>query len=135
MNKMNLFFIISSILIFGLSLTQNAYTTDFAGGTKTTSRLALLTGWLGIIGFQAVCLSWLANPLLIVTWILQRNQSKYALYTSILALILMISFLFFKKIMVNEAGHYGNIISYHLGYGLWLTSGILMVIASIFGRR
>lgn len=135
MNKMNLFFVISSILIFGLSLTQNAYTTDFAGGTKTHSLLALLTGWLGIIGFQAACLSWLANPLLIATWILQWNQSKYAVYTSILVLILMISFLFFKKIWVDEAGHYGNIIRYSIGYWLWLASGVLMVILSCLVRK
>jgi hypothetical protein len=39
----------------------------------------------------------------------------------------MLSCLFFKKILVTEAGHVANITKYELGYWLWIGSALIIV--------
>jgi Flp pilus assembly protein TadB len=54
-----------------------------------------------------------------------------SLKISIAAAIVSLSFLFFKQIMVNEAGNYSKIISYNLGYWLWVLSAVIMLIGNL----
>lgn len=127
-------FIISSIALFLVSLTQKCYITDFTNDKGISSLLALLTGWLGVIMCHGPAISWLANPFLIISWVLFLTNSKYALLVSLVTLCFMVSFLFLKKILVNEAGHYGTIIRYESGYWLWLASAVVMITGTIYTK-
>ena len=128
--------LITSICLYLISLSQDCYSTDFTGSTNkgVPSILALLTGWLGLIGMHGPAMSWLANPLMIASWISSLTKSNFTLPLSIAALAFMLSFLFFKKIMVSEAGHISNITNYNLGYWLWLASAAVLVAGNIYMR-
>lgn len=40
--------------------------------------------------------------------------------------------MFFDEIMKNEAGHYGQITGYALGYWLWVSSSLLYLLANLW---
>lgn len=114
-----------SLVLLILSLTQNAfYVTDMKESVGSFGLIAFLLGWLDI--FEAG-ISWLANPLLIISWIvLIFGRSKFSLIISLLAVIFSLSFLFFKDIILNEGTlDHGEIIAYGNGYWLWLSSCVI----------
>ena len=103
-----------------ISLTQNAYfTTGMNESVGSFGLVAFLFGWMGLSGAGV---SWLANPLLIISWILLFRNSKVSLILSGLALFFAFSFLGFKEVIVNEGGGKSEIIAYGNGYWLWLSS-------------
>lgn len=108
-----------SILTFAISLTQECYCTSDSCGN---SAMALIVGPLGLC-FGGACFSWLANPLLFIAWFSFRKKPLNAVITSGVSVALMFSFLFFKQIISDEGGNYSAIVSYKLGYWLWLLSG------------
>ena len=108
----------SSISLFLIALTQDSYCTTSGCGN---SLMSFLLGWLAIF-FSAAAVSWIANPLLILSWVTIRINPKISWYSSIAAFVLASSFMLFDKIIDNEAGHFNEIISYGLGYKLWLFS-------------
>ncbi|MFK7049096.1 hypothetical protein FLACOL_01838 [Flavobacterium columnare] len=119
-----------SLILLLMSLTQNAYyiaeMKDSIGSFGLTS---FLLGWFDIFGPG---ISWLANPLLIISWIvLIFKNSKISLYLSFMAVVFSLSFLFFKEIIVNEAGEKSEIIVYGNGYWLWLSSCVLNFFGNI----
>ncbi|WP_160164131.1 hypothetical protein [Nafulsella turpanensis] len=90
------------------------------------------------VGGAFIC--WLANPLLILSWLVfYKGNTKVPLVLSCLSTILAFSFLIFEEIMINEAGHYGAITGYGVGYWLWSLSSLIMVLGSLLtifnGRR
>jgi len=74
---------------------------------------------------------WLANPFLFLSWISFEKYKKASLLLSILATITGLSFLSFDQIMTTEAGHYSNIIEYKLGYWLWISSMVIILLGNI----
>lgn len=117
-----------SILAFAISLTQECYcTTDSCGN----SAMALIVGPLGLC-FGGAGFSWLANPLLFIAWFSIMKKPLKTFIISMLSAALMLLFLFFKQIISDEAGNYSTIVSYKLGYWLWLLSvGIMLVGSSL----
>lgn len=83
--------------------------------------MLLLIGWLGV--FEGI-VAWLANPALLLAWIftLSRKRRVEAVICSLAALGLALSFLSVKEMDRDEAGHHAKIISYGLGYWLWIGS-------------
>ena len=73
---------------------------------------------------------WLANPILLFSWIKSKKNLKLSLVSSILSFILMISFLLFDKVVNNEAGVPETITSIKLGYWIWVFSAFTMVISN-----
>jgi len=119
-----------SIILFLISLSQEAYCT-----TRNCDAYGLSCLLMGFIGFflGGACLTWLANPFLIISWIiLYTKHYKVSLVLSSIAIIIAMSFLFFKEIIVDEAGHYKEITKYGLGYWLWLLSMIIVFLGNIF---
>jgi len=114
----------SSIGIMLLAFTQDSYCTSTGCGNAF---LAFLLGWFSIF-FTAAGISWLANPLLIMSWFSIKVNPKLSWYASIGALIFASSFMLFDEIIDNEAGHMHEIISYGLGYKLWLFSISIMFV-------
>jgi len=124
-------FLLISIIIFIVSLTQNAYcTSNSISCGDSPGWLVLSVGILGVV-FGGACLTWLANPFILLSWIIFKKV-KYSFIFSLLAFIFSGSFLFFDKIISDEAGNYSKIIHYHTGYWLWFSSMIVMLIGNIF---
>jgi cellulose synthase/poly-beta-1,6-N-acetylglucosamine synthase-like glycosyltransferase len=111
-----------SKLLFLVSLTQNIVKTE--NGSEPSAILALLLGW--------VCpLIWIANPILFSSWISFKKQPKNAIIGSFLSSLISLSFLGYKEIMINEAGHTDKIVSLSYGYWLWLFSSIVLFIGGL----
>lgn len=119
---------ISSLLIFLLSLTQKCYCTTAECGD---SIMALLLGWVALLSGGAG-IAWLANPLLIASWILLRKNLKAAMFISVAAVLFSLSFLLFDTVIANEAGHKQSIISYKPGFWLWLGSSMIMLFGTFY---
>jgi hypothetical protein len=122
--KPNNIIVFFSITIFVGSLTQKCYCTTMS---CNNSMMILFTGAIGFL-YGGAALTWLANPLLLISWLTSNRNPKLSLVSSIFAMLLSASFLHFKKIISDEGGNYKQIISYQLGYWLWLASILTMVI-------
>lgn len=113
-----------------VSLTQKCYCT---ANNCSDSIMVFLIGWLGL-AFSGAAITWLANPLLILSWFMTRRQSKYALPVSTLALLFCLLFLLFPSVADNENGGNNTITEYRLGYWLWLLSAATMTIGNFILR-
>ena len=116
--------IISSILLFIISLTQNAIkVNDFDGINYYPSIVTFLNGGLAILGgaFNE-WLIWLANPIFFIAIYQLTQDRKNSRYLSLLAVIIGLIYTQFGEILANEGGRKVPIISLELGYWLWITS-------------
>ena len=86
-------------------------------------------GWAGLFSGGAA-ISWMANPLLLASWLLLGKKLKAAMFLSIFATLLSLSFLLFDGIVDNEGGQPHKIISYKAGYWLWAGSCICMMVGT-----
>jgi hypothetical protein len=122
-----------SLITFAGSLALPAFYTDW-NSARIPGVSLLLCGCLGLL---VANVAWLANPALILSWILLRKADSplAPLLFAVMALPCALSFLLQKKIMMDEAGHYGNIIGYGPGYWLWITSILLVIVASVVALR
>jgi hypothetical protein len=75
--------------------------------------------------------TWLANPAIFIAWITFNKKTYASLITSAIAAALSVSFLFFHRIIATESGDFNKIISYKLGYWLWMASLVLMLIDNV----
>jgi hypothetical protein len=122
--------VVASALLFLASLTQNAY--HLAGDNPeawSASWGLLLIGWMGIyFGVFA----WLANPLLVLSWMLcVRGKHGAALIVSTAAVLFALSFLLHRTIVADEAPTYKAVTGYGLGYWLWLASMLIMAAGAL----
>ncbi len=99
----------------------------------------LLFGWLGLgecieslFSKSIYTLSWLANPVILVAWILLIvKQFKYSFACSSLAFLLCLVFLVGDKtIVANEAGGTEAITDCGTGYYLWMSSFVVMLLGN-----
>jgi hypothetical protein len=117
-----------SIVLFGVALSQPAF---FWGGDSSSSGPAgrlLLEGWRGLASGY---FEWLANPALLLCWILTlRGKRPQALASALLALGLMLIFLGRQTLRLPGGQPGAAIVAYGAGYWLWLGSALLMVVAA-----
>lgn len=127
------FLLLLSMVLFITSLTQEAYYIDRENYDAWADSFGLFwMGWLGVFAGGAG-FSWLANPLLITSWIVSfSNAHKKAAIFSFLAVIASGSFLFFDTIVSSEAPTFSIITERKAGYWLWLSSCIMMAAYSIY---
>ena len=126
-SKLKAVVLIVGIGLFIFSLFYTCFCTD---NVCRTSIEALLIGWLAMLTGGAA-ITWLANPFLIITWILLTKNKKPAWLFGLTASIISISFLKFQVIIENEAGHYNSITKIGLGYWLWFSSCLATFIGSL----
>ena len=117
-SKIKSVILIIGVGLFFFSLFNISFCTN--NGCRTSIE-AFLIGWLAILAGGAA-ISWLANPFLIISWVLLTKNKKYAWLFSLTALVFSISFLKFQTIIENEAGQYNPISKIGIGYWLWLSS-------------
>jgi hypothetical protein len=118
MRLLNRIFLVVSIGLLLGSFTQQCYCTT----NRCADSVAVFI--FGIFGFffSWAGVTWLANPLLIVSWLTIKRNSKFSFIASLVATIISMSFLLFNKIMDNEGGYLDEIKGYKLGYWLWVGS-------------
>jgi hypothetical protein len=129
-SKLKTFILIAGVGLFAISLFNICFCTD--NGCRTSFE-AFLIGWLGMLTGGA-SLTWLANPLLVVCWILMAKNKKTAWPFGLLSTLVSISFLKFQVIIENEAGHYNPITKIGSGYWLWLSSSLATFLGSLIIR-
>ena len=116
--------------MFIISLTQKSYCTP--GSCENFSGLlTVLFGWFGVLMLHVPAFPWLANPILFIAWIFFKKKPKISLILCVISFLLMVSFLFVNEIIVNDGSTKGIILSYGLGYWLWILSSLVLVIGNL----
>lgn len=125
----------TAILILGMGMFfLSLFTTGFCTNVGCKSSIeAFAFGWLALFYGQAA-FAWLANPLLIIAWILLIKDKISAWIFGLFATIVSLSFLAFPNIIENETGKYSLILSIHSGYWLWLSSCLVTFFGSLILR-
>lgn len=126
-SKLRTLVLISGTGLYIFSLFNICFCTD---NCCRTSIEALLIGWLAMLTGGAA-IAWLANPLLIISWILLTRNKKSAWLFSLSAVLFSISFIKFQTIIENEAGHSNPITKIGIGYWLWLSSCLTTFVGSL----
>jgi hypothetical protein len=124
--KLKTYILYSSIILFLLSLTQKCYCTTT---NCSDSIMVLILGWAALSS-SAAGMAWFANPLLFASWFFLKRNLKTAMFLSVFSFLLSLSFLMFDSILDNEGGIPHEIISYRLGYWLWLGSHLVMLLGT-----
>jgi|GEM_PF-640050 len=119
-----------SLILFLASLSQNAFfVTNMRESIGSFGLIAFLLGWMNIYGAG---ISWIANPLLLTSWItLFSKKWKSPMILSFFAVLFSLSFLLFHEISTNEGGSKSKIIAYDFGYRLWLASCTINFIGNL----
>lgn len=127
-------FLYLSIGIYIFSLTQKSFCTPGSCG-YFSGLLNLIFGWIGLLMLHGPAFTWLANPFLVASWLLQKRNKNTSLICSGISLGLMLSFLLVDEIIANEAGTTSKVVYYGLGYWLWVLSSFIMVLGNLLKRR
>ncbi|MFV8346902.1 hypothetical protein [Flavobacterium sp. ZB4P13] len=120
-----------SLIIFIISLTQNAIIIDYIEIKPVSSLTYFLIGSTAFIGGALLeQIIWLANPLSLLSIVLLLNNKPIAIKFSLIALALSISFSTWSEILGDESGSMAKIISLELGYYLWVLSITILSIGT-----
>lgn len=119
--------LVAGIGLFAFSLFTACFCTT--NGCRTSLEAFLMGGFAMLTGGAAI--TWLANPLLFITWILLVRNKKSARFFSLAASVISSSFLLFQTIIENEAGQHNPIIKIGIGYWLWLSSCLTTFLGSL----
>lgn len=129
-------FLFISIGVYVISLTQKSYCTSGGNCEYFSGFLNLIFGWFGVFMLHIPAFPWLANPILLVSWITFKKKPKLSFILCIIALVLMLSFLFVNEIIVNDGSTTSKVNFYGLGYWLWVLSSFIMLVGNlIFNNR
>lgn len=135
MKILNKTFPVLSILIYLISVTQNAFKVeDFEKIKIFKSYEVLLMGGIGFLGggiFEAFV--WSSNIWFLLALVFSKNKKyKEALIFSSIATLISTSFMLWNEVLVSESGRTAKIVSLELGYFLWITSIIILFLNSLF---
>lgn len=120
-----------SIMLFIGSLMSDAYCVNDNCNDSASGFMCFITGWIGVL-MGGAAISWLANPTLLLSWLFFKNKKTLSTIFSIISTMFCLSFLMFDEIIVNEAGHYGQITDYKMGYWFWLLSSASIFLGNIW---
>lgn len=127
-------FLFISIGLYIVSLTQKSYCSSF-GPCDNFGFLSLFFGWIGVFMLHIPAFTWLANPIILASWIFFKKKPKTSFTLSVVAFIIMLSFLLVDEIIANEAGTKSRVVFYGLGYWLWVLSSFTMLAGNFFLRK
>ena len=123
-----------SLLVFAISLTQQAFTVKGPKGDIANSSISVfLIGSTAILGggtFEEIV--WLANPLYFAAMLFYFKRKKDALGLSMAAVILAGSFSFWQNILTSESGSTGPISHLKFGYWLWVIALIILAAGILY---
>lgn len=120
----------ASVGIFALSLTQRGFFVNNPHVWNDPAYFLLLMGWAGV---PEGIFAWLANPLLLLSWVLAyAGRPRPALISALCAILAAASFLLVRSVPTNESGTVVQVTGYGLGYWLWLLSILAACFAAFF---
>ena len=132
--------IFTSLLLYILSLTQDAFVVNDMNVEKIFSSLEILA--MGTFAFWGggllEQLIWNANPLYLLTIVFFLMDKPLAVKTGLGAIVLAALFLTWNEILVAESGRTAQITSLELGYWLWLGSIVSLCVGVLwyyYGNR
>lgn len=117
--------------ISALCFCAALYFPSFSTDTGSSDGLALLiTGGFGFFVDPGASFSWLANPFYIASLIgvINKKENNLLFILSLVSFVLAISFLGLKSIIVDAGGRDRLIISYGLGYWMWVSAPFIMMV-------
>jgi hypothetical protein len=129
-SKLKTAVLVIGIGCFAFSLFNISFCTS--NGCRTSIE-AFLIGWLAMLTGGAA-MTWLTNPFLIIAWVLLAKNKKSAWLFGLAASVISISFLKFRVVIENEAGHYNPITRIGIGYWLWASSCLTTFIGCLTMR-
>jgi hypothetical protein len=118
-----------SIGLFVVCLLGNGYCIEELKAQAWSPAWSLLLfGWIGVFYGST---AWLANPALLVAWVLSLcRRPTLSLLAALMAVVLMATFLLQKIVVSSEAPTYSRIAGYGIGYWLWLASALTQMAGS-----
>jgi hypothetical protein len=121
--------LVASFFLFVVCLFNNGYHIEGPhSGSGLPGWSLLLIGWVGVFSQSP---AWLANPALLVAWILLlKRQPAISLIAALMAIALAMTFLFQKTVVSSEAPTFSRITGYGVGYWLWLSSAAVQMLGS-----
>jgi hypothetical protein len=127
-----------SVMFFAGSLSQPAFCLRFIPCEGWPGYGVLLLGWIESFDVLEVgpfvAFAWFANPLYLVAVVLTvMGRYLYAVRSAVLAACFSASFLLGSKVVVAEAGGANELVSYALGYWLWLGSILTICVSAWAG--
>ncbi len=130
--NIKLFTITSFIVIFLISLTQNAIVVskDFHNENVSSINLFFSGAFGWILGGLLESIIWLANPFAFLTIIFLWKNKRNAMFTVSASLFLAICVLFWNEILQSGSGRNDEIEHLDKGYYLWLLSIIVLAIGT-----
>lgn len=121
---------VASLIMFGAALFCPTFSTN-AGDSHIGGGLVNLgLGWMGAIFAGGTYVAWFANPVFFIAIFTNKSAPILSFFLSIMALAIAYKMLNGGTVLLNEAGHKGYITKLDIGYWLWTSSMILMIIAS-----
>ncbi|MFK3662721.1 hypothetical protein ACI2I2_19770 [Scandinavium sp. NPDC088450] len=123
-----------SSFFFGLSVLcfcSALYFPSFSTDTGSSDGLALLiTGGFGFFVDPGASFSWLANPFYIASLIgvIRGKENNLLFILSLVSFLLAISFLGVKSIIIDTGGRERPVISYGLGFWMWISAPFIMMV-------
>lgn len=129
----NNIFLILSIACFTFSLFHPCYGTGPDMPEQEQGLGLLIFGWMGLM-MGAPGIVWLANPLLILSWIFNKKRNTLAILFGVSAIICALYFFSIKEMLVDEAGHKSKITNYYLGYWFWVSSMFINLINALIQK-
>lgn len=125
--------VIMSIVLYILSMFFTPfYVANPKADIYSSSFFMLLAGWMAILGGGLIpTIIWLANPLYFFGGFLILNKEKVGVILIGLSVILALYFTTLDSIMDGESGATTAIIKLGVGFYFWISSFIVLFIASI----
>jgi len=121
-----------SIGIFIFSLLCPCFDTEKAAGGPGQGGGLLLQGLFWFM-YMSPGFVWLANPLLLFSWIYLNKKRTRSLIFSVVSFFMAACFLFYKDMLTDESGSNSTpIIAHQAGYWLWLVSILIMLFGNLY---
>jgi hypothetical protein len=120
-----------SMALFLISLALPCYDTVEKNGEFGQGAFLLISGILWFM-FASPGFVWLANPLLILSWVNAGKNRDRSFVLSIIAVFFALCFLFYKDIVKSESGSTTPIIAHNIGYWLWVSSILTMLLGNVY---
>jgi hypothetical protein len=119
-----------SVALFSISLPLESFCVS--GHCSDWPSWGVLAFGVFGTGISAANWTWLANPLLLLSWwAIFRRSALLAMLLSVTAMVTALAFLLAKTVITNEAGIPFPITGYRGGYWFWLASMAMSCAASV----
>ncbi len=120
----------ASVALFAACLLNDGYYIEGPNPDAwADARGLLMLGWIGI---ASGTFAWLANPALLLAWVLAlKKKHSLALVATIAAFVLMVTFLLQDTVISSEAPTYSRITGYGMGFWLWVASAAVHAVGCV----